>query len=76
VVPSNFVLGIKINAADYVATPSDDKQGHNSSSSDALHHIRAIASWDLVDFIEVSGGDYEKLGIILLSFSCLDVLTL
>ena len=63
VVPSNFVLGIKINAVDYVATACDDK--HNSTPSDGLHHIRDIASWGLVDFIEISGGDYEMPGTIL-----------
>jgi 2,4-dienoyl-CoA reductase-like NADH-dependent reductase (Old Yellow Enzyme family) len=65
IVPSNFVLGIKINAADYVTTEFDDQ---NPALHDALHHIRIIASWGLIDFIEISGGDYENPGTIL-SFS-------
>lgn len=61
VVPRNFVLGIKINAADYVATVCDDTHKDNlNPPDDALHHIRVIASWGLIDFIEISGGDYEK----------------
>jgi hypothetical protein len=68
VVPRNFVLGIKINAADYVATDCDVKHKHNPTPPDALHHIRVIASWGLIDFIEISGGDYEKPGTILSPF--------
>ena len=70
VVPSNFVLGIKINAADYVTTACDDKHKQDSIPPDALHHIHDIASWGLVDFIEISGGDYEMPGTIL----CLPVI--
>ncbi|KAK7039699.1 Nadph dehydrogenase [Favolaschia claudopus] len=47
-VPDDFVLGLKINSADY------------EGESRALEHIRIIAEWGLVDFIEISGGDYEK----------------
>jgi hypothetical protein len=61
-VPRNFVLGIKINAADYVATDYDDEHKHNPTPPDALHHIRIITSWGLIDFIEISGGDYENPG--------------
>ncbi|KAJ7136565.1 hypothetical protein C8R44DRAFT_359882 [Mycena epipterygia] len=50
IVPSDFILGIKINAADYAA----------GEPSLALDHVRTIASWGAVDFLEVSGGDYEK----------------
>ncbi|KAJ7067686.1 hypothetical protein B0H15DRAFT_871985 [Mycena belliarum] len=49
VVPSDFILGLKINAADYA-----------DSSTPALDHVRTIASWGSIDFIEISGGDYEK----------------
>ncbi|KAJ7512967.1 hypothetical protein B0H11DRAFT_1948209 [Mycena galericulata] len=54
VVPPDFILGLKINAADY----ADSNTAGESSL--ALNHVRAIASWGLVDFIEISGGDYEK----------------
>lgn len=63
IVPDDFVLGIKLNAADYVST--DAAAGEDTSSSDiadeerVLGHVRAIASWKMVDFIEVSGGTYE-----------------
>ncbi|KAJ7064666.1 hypothetical protein C8F01DRAFT_1021303 [Mycena amicta] len=50
VVPSDFVLGVKMNSADYT----------DAAGPDPLQHVRAIASWGLVDFIEISGGDYEK----------------
>ncbi|KAJ7193504.1 hypothetical protein GGX14DRAFT_588396 [Mycena pura] len=53
-VPPTFILGLKVNAADY----SDASvAGH---VSDALEHVRIIANWGLVDFVEISGGDYEK----------------
>ncbi|KAJ7255806.1 hypothetical protein B0H12DRAFT_1016224 [Mycena haematopus] len=54
VVPSNFILGLKINSADYAESYGD------GDTSPALDHICTIASWELVDFIEISGGDYEK----------------
>ena len=55
-VPSNFILGLKINSADYAEfyTAGD--------VSPALDHLRIIAGWGSVDFIEISGGDYEKPG--------------
>ncbi|KAJ7355766.1 hypothetical protein DFH08DRAFT_507803 [Mycena albidolilacea] len=53
-VPGDFVLGIKINSADYAESYTA------GDVSPALDHIRTIASWGLVDFIEISGGDYEK----------------
>ncbi|KAG9034008.1 hypothetical protein FRB95_013983 [Tulasnella sp. JGI-2019a] len=52
VVPPSFVIGVKINAADYVnGGLSEDK---------ALAHVKGIADWEMTDFIEISGGDYEK----------------
>ncbi|KAJ6615132.1 hypothetical protein B0H10DRAFT_1801780 [Mycena sp. CBHHK59/15] len=53
-VPSDFVLGVKFNAADY----ADDLVA--ATESPALDHVRSIAGWGSVDFIEISGGDYEK----------------
>nr|GAT61187.1 FMN-linked oxidoreductase [Mycena chlorophos] len=46
VVSPTFILGIKLNSTD--------------SGVDALKHVQTIASWARVDFIEVSGGDYES----------------
>ncbi|KAJ7635103.1 hypothetical protein FB45DRAFT_910774 [Roridomyces roridus] len=53
-VPPDFILGLKINSADYA-----DVSAAGEASS-ALDHVRTIASWGLVDFLEISGGDYEK----------------
>ncbi|KAJ6577767.1 hypothetical protein B0H19DRAFT_1121306 [Mycena capillaripes] len=53
-VPSDFILGLKINAADYADSNAAGEV------SPALDHVRTIASWGSVDFIEISGGDYEK----------------
>lgn len=53
VVPCDFVLGIKLNAGDYVAG--------GLSERDALEHVRLI-SLSRVDYIEISGGDYENPG--------------
>ena len=50
--PPTFVLGIKLNASDYV---------EGSLTEDhALNHVRWISTWGLFDFIEISGGDYEQ----------------
>ena len=60
-VAREFVLGLKLNAADYVDrdTPTaEELEGERRS----LDHVRAIASWDAVDFVEISGGDYENPG--------------
>ncbi|KAF8637868.1 hypothetical protein AX17_002494 [Amanita inopinata Kibby_2008] len=57
-VPKDFVLGVKINSADYVDsnTPEDDA----SSEERVTQHVLSIARWGKVDFIEISGGDYES----------------
>lgn len=52
--PSEFIIGVKLNAADYKSDDDDEER--------ALNHLRAIASWGMVDFIEISGGDYEDPG--------------
>ncbi|KAG8881025.1 hypothetical protein FRB98_004591 [Tulasnella sp. 332] len=41
-----------VNAADYV--------NGGLSEGTAVAHVRGIAEWGMVDFIEISGGDYEK----------------
>lgn len=58
VLPDDFVLGIKLNAADYV-------EGSTSSTPEGnrvVQHFREMVSWGLLDFIEISGGDYEDPG--------------
>ncbi|KAF8331297.1 uncharacterized protein EI90DRAFT_3057440 [Cantharellus anzutake] len=54
--PSDFVVAIKLNAADYV-------QGGLTEET-ALEHIKDIAGWAQegypVDLIEISGGTYEN----------------
>ncbi|EGO29760.1 hypothetical protein SERLADRAFT_365771 [Serpula lacrymans var. lacrymans S7.9] len=62
-VPPNFIVGLKINAADY----AQSKIGRSSTSDHGideerriLDHVMTIARWGLVDFIEISGGDYEN----------------
>ena len=59
-VPSDFILGIKLNAADYIDS------GYNVF--DARQHLISIASWECIDFIELSGGDYESPGKPILFF--------
>ncbi|KAF8842883.1 FMN-linked oxidoreductase [Paxillus ammoniavirescens] len=61
VVPKDFVVGIKINSADYVGSggrPLDETV--LKETQHALGHIRSIAQWGTIDFIEISGGDYES----------------
>lgn len=53
VVPDNFVVGVKLNSADY----TQDAGG--LSEARPLQHVREIGKWGLVDYIQVSGGDYE-----------------
>lgn len=63
VVPKEFVIGVKINSADYIETgerPSDERV--STETQRVLYHIRAMALWGMIDFIEISGGDYESPG--------------
>lgn len=61
VVPATFVIGIKINSADYV-TSGGSEEADQHGEQRILDHIRIIANWSIIDFIEISGGDYEKPG--------------
>jgi len=56
-VPKDFVVGAKLNSADFV-----DRKAVATSDEKALQHVRDIASWGLIDFLEISGGDYESPG--------------
>lgn len=61
--PPDFVLGIKINSADSVPAgerPSDAR--FQTAMKRVLDCVCLIASWGTVDFIEISGGDYESPG--------------
>ena len=56
IAPANFVLGVKLSATDYA------QDNNVAQDTTALEHARAIANWGLVDFLEISGGDYENPG--------------
>ena len=58
VVPKEFVLGVKLNAGDYASSSTGDTM--SSLEKRAIGHILSIAEWGSVDFIEISGGDYEQ----------------
>lgn len=45
------MVGVKLNSGDYVHGGFSEEHG--------LEHVRAISGWNMIDFIEVSGGDYE-----------------
>ena len=63
VLPRPFVLGIKLNSSDYVGSGSlYDARAEEEAKNRALAHVVDIARWDMVDFIEISGGDYENPG--------------
>ena len=67
VVPEDFVVGVKLNVADYVDTERAKLDTEQAAKNDAQHeralaHVREIGSWGTIDFIEVSGGDYENIG--------------
>ncbi|WFC94729.1 hypothetical protein MBRA1_001363 [Malassezia brasiliensis] len=51
-VPKSFAIGVKLNSSDYV-------QG-GLTEEDALQNVRWLAESGQVDFVEVSGGTYEK----------------
>lgn len=64
-IPRDFVVGIKLNSADYVDTSPEqqtkDIEALNAErEARALSHVQEISSWRMVDFIEISGGDYEN----------------
>jgi len=56
-VPKDFIVGIKLNSADFV-----DRKAVATSDEKALRHVRDIVSWGLIDFLEITGGDYESPG--------------
>lgn len=63
VLPRPFVLGIKLSSSDYVGAGSlYNARAEEEAKNRALAHVVDIARWDMVDFIEISGGDYENPG--------------
>ena len=62
VVPGNFVVGIKINSDDYVKSSLKTEIGLVTQERRALEHIQEMVNWNSLDFIEISGGDYENPG--------------
>ncbi|KAI5888855.1 FMN-linked oxidoreductase [Schizophyllum commune H4-8] len=57
---SGFAVGVKIGAGDYAAGRDADDQELTPSERVAVGYVSEIASWGAIDFIEISGGDYEK----------------
>ncbi|KAK2461269.1 hypothetical protein APHAL10511_006796 [Amanita phalloides] len=55
--PNDFVIGIKVNSADYVNSQATEDDV--LSEMRITEHILSIAKWGTIDFIEISGGDYE-----------------
>ncbi|EJC97771.1 FMN-linked oxidoreductase [Fomitiporia mediterranea MF3/22] len=55
-VPKSFIVGLKLNTMDYTTG--------GFSEADGAKHLAEIAQWEWsgagVDFIEISGGDYES----------------
>lgn len=56
-VPKDFIVGVKLNSADFV-----DGKAVTTSDGRPLQHVRDIVSWGLIDFMEITGGDYENPG--------------
>lgn len=57
----DFVVGVKINSGDYVQAGEHASDARiQIESNRVLDHVRTIAHWGMIDFIEISGGDYES----------------
>lgn len=56
-VPEDFIVGVKLNSSDYV-------QG-GLTEEDALLNVQWLAENGGVDFLEISGGNYENAGELL-----------
>jgi 2,4-dienoyl-CoA reductase-like NADH-dependent reductase (Old Yellow Enzyme family) len=63
VLPIPFVLGVKLSSSDYIGAGSlHDPRAEEEAEDRAVAHVVEVARWDMIDFIEVSGGDYENPG--------------
>jgi len=61
VLPRPFVLGVKLNSSDYVGSGSaPDPRAEEEAEDRVIAHLVQVARWDMLDFIEISGGDYEN----------------
>ncbi|PWY98479.1 FMN-linked oxidoreductase [Testicularia cyperi] len=59
-VPHDFLVGVKLNSSDYV-------QG-GLSEDDALQNVKWLAEHGGVDFVEISGGNYENPSFVMSGF--------
>ena len=57
-IPSTFVVGIKLNAGDYSNDQIDETR--------ALAHVRSIAEWKNVDFLEIRYANIHQLYLLLI----------
>jgi 2,4-dienoyl-CoA reductase-like NADH-dependent reductase (Old Yellow Enzyme family) len=63
VLPRPFILGVKLSSSDYVGAGSvRNPQAEEEAEDRAVAHVVNVARWDMIDFIEISGGDYENPG--------------
>ncbi|KAE8269332.1 hypothetical protein A4X09_0g3018 [Tilletia walkeri] len=51
-VPESFIIGVKLNSSDYIAG--------GLTEDDALENVRMLSAHGGVDFVEISGGNYEN----------------
>jgi 2,4-dienoyl-CoA reductase-like NADH-dependent reductase (Old Yellow Enzyme family) len=64
VLPRPFVLGVKLSSSDYIGAGSaHDPRAEEEAEDRAVAHVVEVARWDMIDFVEVSGGDYENPGM-------------
>ncbi|KAJ3714986.1 hypothetical protein C8R42DRAFT_681286 [Lentinula raphanica] len=57
-VPASFILGIKFNTGDYSGV--EESKAQTTQDERAISHLREIVAWRTIDFIEITGGDYEN----------------
>ena len=63
VLPRPFVLGVKLSSSDYIGAGSaQNPQAEEEAEEISLANVIDITRWDMIDFIEISGGDYENPG--------------
>ncbi|KZV66475.1 FMN-linked oxidoreductase [Peniophora sp. CONT] len=56
-----FAIGVKLSSSDYIEASSTAGVNEQAAGEERiLGYIREIATWGMVDFIEISGGDYEN----------------
>ncbi|KIM46043.1 hypothetical protein M413DRAFT_441104 [Hebeloma cylindrosporum] len=57
---TDFVISVKLNAADYSPTDIAEDSLLTEGERRSLEHILALATWRLIDIVEISGGDYDQ----------------